>query len=237
MLKVLRSWQEPEARARSPNCIPLSWPKSPNSRNAFHSHRVKPSDPLTSIAWTMTMLMLLYSPSWSHWAWFFFISGTNSQLGNNHRRFPPTELDIRNVIMGNMSGNERKWDLSPFQRDAQQSCLTSSVTSRPEMLSFQPHIMYLCQSKENFSSFSIWISAHGSFSHQLTWKPNYTEPDVVFNTNGCGKQLVFDSDTNVNSSCLDSTQGAGIQCSHSHCLISYFYLVKLKKSDQVVNVL
>ena len=144
----------------------------------------------------------------------------------NHRRFPPTELDIRNVIMGNVFGNERKWDLSPFQSDAQQSCLTSSVTSRPEMLSFQPHIMYLCQSKENFSSFSIWISAHGSFSHQLTWKPNYTEPDVVFNTNGCGKQLVFDSDTNVNSNCLDSTQGAGIQCSHSHCLISYFYLVK-----------
>ena len=70
--------------------------------------------------------------------------------------------------MDNVFGNERKWDLSPFQSDTQQSYLISNVTSGPEMLSFQPHIMFLCQSKENFSSFSIWISAYGSFSHQLT---------------------------------------------------------------------
>lgn len=168
------------------------------------------------------MSMLLHSPSWNHQAQFLFISGTNSQLENNHRRSPPTALHTRNVIINHVFGNERKWDLFPFLSETQRSCLMSSVTSRPESLSFQTHLIYLCQSKENSSCFSIWIRAYGSFSHQLTWKPNYTEPDVVFNTNGCGKQLVFDSDTNVNSNRLVSTQGAGIQCNHNHCLVSYF---------------
>ena len=135
----------------------------------------------------------------------------------------PYDTACQNVITEHMCGDERKFALCfPLVSDRQWSCLRSKCDSKTRFSIFQPHLVYLCQSKENSSCFFIWISAQGSFSHQLTWKPNYPEPDVVFYTNGCGKWLVFDNDTNVNSDCLDSTLGAGVQCNHSHYLISYF---------------
>lgn len=123
------------------------------------SERVKSSDPVIFIALLATVPMLLHSLSWSCWAQFLFIFGTNSIREQSQEIFSHYTSCKKSHHRPRIWCWEKTWALFPLPKWCAMVMFdVRSVILRTDSLLFQPHLVYLCQSEENSSCFSIWIS-------------------------------------------------------------------------------